>query len=58
MGTNPLGLPLSEFKADVNVSLRIFYGGKSMVDGVEMTTVNLRTLPDNLTNVSKSNYSL
>ena len=58
MGTNPLGLPLSEFKADVNVSLRIFYGGKTMVDGVEMTTVNLRTLPDNLTNVSKSNYSL
>ena len=58
MGTNPLGLPLSEFKADVNVTLRIFYGGKSMVDGVEMTTVNLRTLPDNLTNVSKSDYSL
>ena len=54
----PLGLPLQKFTADVDVSLRISRGGRSVVNGVEMFTVNLRILPNKLTNVPKSDYSL
>ena len=58
MGKNPLGLPIPELTANVNVSLRISRGSKSMVNGVEMVSVDLRILPDKLTNVPKSDYSL
>ncbi len=54
----PLGLPLQKFTADVNVSLRISRGARTVVNGVEMVAVDLRILPDKLTNVPKSNYSL
>ena len=58
MSSNPLNLPIPEFKADVNVTLRVSRGTKSDLNGVEMTTMNLRILPDNLTNLSKSSFSL
>ena len=58
MGKNPLNLPIPEFKADVNVTLRVSRGSRTTMDGVEMTTMNLRILPDKLTGLSKSKYSL
>jgi hypothetical protein len=58
MGKNPLNLPIPEFKADVNVTLRVSRGSRTTMDGVEMTTMNLRILPDKLTGLGKSKYSL
>ena len=58
MGKNPLNLPIPEFKADVNVTLRVSRGSRTTMDGVEMTTMDLRILPDKLTGLSESKYSL
>ena len=58
MGSNPLNLPIPQFKADVNVTLRVSRGSRTDLNGVEMTTMNLRILPDNLTNLGVSDFSL
>ncbi len=48
MGKNPLGLPIQELSATVDVTFRVDRGKRSMLDGVEMVVVNLRILPDKL----------
>ena len=58
MGKNSLNLPISEFLAKVDVTLRVSRGQRSNLNGVEMTTFNLRILPNKLKGLKISEFSL
>jgi len=58
MGKNPLNLPIPELTGNVDLSMRVMADNSIGKDGVPMTTVNLRILPSNLRNITKSNYTL